>query len=250
MTSPLPQPPERAEVEPLLDSLDTLLADGDVSVFLYVLVRQAVGLLDGAAVGLMVTDRLGRLRLAAASDARPSVGELLHLQMYRRSPVLECLYGGEPVAASPLDRFGSRWPSFVPAAQMLGFHAVHALPIRAPDVTVGVLSLLREPPLPLPAQALVRAEAVADTAAAGLRQQQLLAREDSVVEQVRTALEDLAVIEQAKGVLASRGNVDVDEAFARLYRHARAHHRQLSGLAREVVTDPKRAATLAAGSTD
>jgi hypothetical protein len=42
------------------------------------------------------------------------------------------------------------------------------------------------------------------------------------------------VIEQAKGVLAERRRISVDEAFTLLREHARDHHLRLSDVAREV----------------
>jgi AmiR/NasT family two-component response regulator len=44
------------------------------------------------------------------------------------------------------------------------------------------------------------------------------------------------VIEQAKGILAERLRLPMDEAFSTLRRHARADHRHLSELAHAVVT--------------
>ena len=244
---PLPQSTARATIEALQERLDTLLADGDVSAFFYALVRQAAGSLDVAAAALMLTDRLGRLRFAASSDNQRSLVELFHLQIYRQSPCLECIIGGESVTASPLARFRSRWPSFVAPAEMLGFHAAHALPIRLPDVTVGVLSLLRHQSAPLSAEGLALAGAVADTAAMGLRQQQLLSRAESVVEEVHTALDGLAAIEQAKGILAQRNKLDIDVATGLLHDYAQAHHLRLSDLARRVVTDTAWAVLVARG---
>jgi hypothetical protein len=53
--------------------------------------------------------------------------------------------------------------------------------------------------------------------------------------QLQTALETRVVIEQAKGVLAVRLRLAVEEAFAVLRRAARVTGRQLHDLAREVV---------------
>jgi AmiR/NasT family two-component response regulator len=43
------------------------------------------------------------------------------------------------------------------------------------------------------------------------------------------------IIEQAKGVLAERGGLDMPEAFEALRTHARKTNRRLSDLARDVV---------------
>jgi AmiR/NasT family two-component response regulator len=54
--------------------------------------------------------------------------------------------------------------------------------------------------------------------------------------QLQQALESRIVIEQAKGILAERFGVGVDEAFELIRRGARSHHRRLRELAAEVVT--------------
>jgi AmiR/NasT family two-component response regulator len=53
--------------------------------------------------------------------------------------------------------------------------------------------------------------------------------------QLQQALESRIVIEQAKGILAERFGVGVDEAFDLLRRGARSHQRRLRDLAAEVV---------------
>ena len=54
-------------------------------------------------------------------------------------------------------------------------------------------------------------------------------------EQLQHALTSRIVIEQAKGVIAAREGVTVDEAFARLRRHARRHNANIHEAARAVV---------------
>jgi AmiR/NasT family two-component response regulator len=54
-------------------------------------------------------------------------------------------------------------------------------------------------------------------------------------DQLRTALVTRIVIEQAKGVLAERLRVEVDEAFERLRREARNRRMKLPALAAAVV---------------
>jgi AmiR/NasT family two-component response regulator len=57
-----------------------------------------------------------------------------------------------------------------------------------------------------------------------------------VAEQLQGALQTRVVVEQAKGVLAERTGVDMDEAFARLRGYARSHQRLLADVAEDVVT--------------
>ncbi|MGH3515746.1 MAG: ANTAR domain-containing protein, partial [Pseudonocardiaceae bacterium] len=56
-----------------------------------------------------------------------------------------------------------------------------------------------------------------------------------VTEQLQTALNSRVIIEQAKGVLAHRGNLSMNAAFDRLRRYARNRNALLSEVARQVV---------------
>jgi AmiR/NasT family two-component response regulator len=53
--------------------------------------------------------------------------------------------------------------------------------------------------------------------------------------ELQEALDSRVTIEQAKGILAERLEVTVDEAFALMRHGARSNHRKLHDLAREVV---------------
>jgi AmiR/NasT family two-component response regulator len=55
--------------------------------------------------------------------------------------------------------------------------------------------------------------------------------------QLRTALESRIVIEQAKGVLAERFGLEVDEAFHILRRASRNHRMSIHALAAQVVAN-------------
>jgi AmiR/NasT family two-component response regulator len=60
-------------------------------------------------------------------------------------------------------------------------------------------------------------------------------RSTDVVAQLRTALTERIVIEQAKGVLAYTEDLTVDAAFERLLRLATEHHRTLSEVAAGII---------------
>ncbi len=58
--------------------------------------------------------------------------------------------------------------------------------------------------------------------------------------QLQLALESRVLIEQAKGVLMERHDLDDQAAFTRLRRQARSSSRKLTDLAREIIGDPPR----------
>jgi AmiR/NasT family two-component response regulator len=69
----------------------------------------------------------------------------------------------------------------------------------------------------------------------GLLQQRAIHRRDVLAEQLQSALNSRVLIEQAKGVLAERCQIDMDQAFGVLRSHSRDHNRRLSELAQAVV---------------
>jgi len=72
-------------------------------------------------------------------------------------------------------------------------------------------------------------------ATVGLLQARAIRHRDSLAEQLQTALNSRIVIEQAKGVIAERRHLDMDQSFTLLRGTARTHNRRLSDLARAVV---------------
>jgi DnaJ-domain-containing protein 1 len=66
-------------------------------------------------------------------------------------------------------------------------------------------------------------------------------------EQLQAALDSRIVIEQAKGVLAERYSLSIDEAFALLRYSARASRTGLQSLARAVVSERATPAAVLAG---
>ena len=58
---------------------------------------------------------------------------------------------------------------------------------------------------------------------------------DTLNEQLQTALNSRVIIEQAKGKLAERLGLDMDQAFNVLRNHARARNQRLSDLAQAFV---------------
>lgn len=61
---------------------------------------------------------------------------------------------------------------------------------------------------------------------------------EQTIQQLRTALDSRVVIEQAKGILAERFSLSLDEAFVLLRRAARTQRMPLRSLARTVVERP------------
>src|SRR5690242_5702107 len=215
-----------------VEMADTLVDDFDVIDFLHVLTERCVQLLGISAAGLLLTDGQDTLQLVAASSERTRLLELFQLQT-DQGPCVDCFRTGQPVSVADLPSAG-RWPRFTAAAAEVGFAAVHALPMRLRTEVIGALNLFGTSPGALAEEKLRLGQALADVATIGLLQQRAIQRRDTLTEQLQTALNSRILIEQAKGVLAERLQLDMEKAFALLRGNARSTNRRLSDLAQAV----------------
>jgi transcriptional regulator with GAF, ATPase, and Fis domain len=215
---------------------DTLVDDFDVVDFLHELTAQCAGVLGISAAGVMLTDQRGALRVIAASTEQTRLLELLQSQT-DQGPCPECFHTGRPVAVADLSAPAAtrRWPRFAGEARKAGFSSVHALPMRLRTDVIGALNLFDTQAGALDEDTIRLAQALADVATIGLLQARAIRQRDTLAEQLQTALNSRVVIEQAKGVIAERHHVDVDQSFILLRGTARTNNRRLSELARAVV---------------
>jgi transcriptional regulator with GAF, ATPase, and Fis domain len=217
----------------LVEAADTLVDDFDVIDFLHTLAERCVQLLDVDAAGLMLVDQRGQLHATAASAENARLLELFELQS-DAGPCVDAFRTGDPVVNADLHANYEHWPSFAEAAELAGYVSVHALPLRLRDTVIGALNLFCSRPGPLSQDDIRAGQALADVATNGILAQRTIYQAELLTTQLQTALTSRVVIEQAKGVLAERHQVDVDTAFAMMRRHARNHNVHLSDVARDV----------------
>jgi hypothetical protein len=212
---------------------DTLVGDFDALDFLHLLATRCTQLLDVSAAGVLLVDPAGELRVMAASSDQVRLVELFQLQN-DQGPCLDCYRSGHAVNVPDLSAVEARWPRFTAEARRRGFTAVVALPMRLRQNTIGAVNLFNSGPGLDPADIQI-AQALADVATIGILQHRAQHQADTTVTQLQTALNSRVFIEQAKGILAERLGIAMDQAFSTLRGHARAHHRHLTELAQAVV---------------
>jgi len=217
-----------------IELADTLVDEFDLIDFLYRLTVRCVDLLGVAAAGLLLADQRGALQVVAASTERTRLLELLQLQT-DQGPCPECFHSGQPVAVPDLRTAADRWPAFVAEARQIGFASVHAVPMRLRSEVIGALNLFDTRAGALHGDTIQLGQALADVATVGLLQARAINRRDTLTEQLQTALNSRILIEQAKGVLAERRQLDMEQSFSLLRSEARKTNRRLSELARAVV---------------
>ncbi|MBY9076526.1 GAF and ANTAR domain-containing protein [Nocardioides sp. WL0053] len=213
---------------------DTLVDDFDVVDLMDRLVGTCVELLGTDTAGLLLADQRGKLQLVASSSEETRRLELFQLQS-EEGPCLDCFHTGLPVREPDLAAASTRWPRFTQAAAAFGYVSVYAVPLRLRDQAVGALNLFRSGRPALSADDQRVAQALADVATIGLLQQRTRQRATALAEQLQGALDSRVVIEQAKGVLAEHGRVDMSTAYAALRRFSRNHNQKIAEVAERVV---------------
>jgi hypothetical protein len=212
---------------------DTLVADFDIIEFLAMVAEYGVELLGVSACGILLADAEGRLNLVAASTEQARVLELSQLQN-DEGPCLDAFHSMTTVTCPDLAAAGGRWPAFAPAALAAGFTAVHAMPMRLREQAVGAFNLFSPVPGRLDDETAELGQALADVATIGILHERAIRRQEVVTEQLQIALNSRIAIEQAKGVLAERLQLSIDDAFTTLRRYARVNNLKLAEVARAV----------------
>jgi GAF domain-containing protein len=225
---------EKTLAETFVLLADTLVDDYDIVDLLDQLVASCVNLLGVTAAGLLLDDQRGNLAVVASSDESTRLLEIFQLQT-NEGPCLDCVRMGAAVSSNDLHDDRERWPRFVPAAIDAGFRSVVAVPLRLRDQTIGGLNMFHARPEPIPGDDRRLAQALADVATIGILQRRSTHRTTQLAEQLQHALSSRVAIEQAKGVLAERSNVGMDEAFTALRGYARTHNLKLTEVAVAVV---------------
>lgn len=222
---------------------DTLVADYDVVELAQQLIDSSMMLLPITAAGIVLGDAHGQLHVFASSSEQTRLLELLQVKA-DKGPCLQAYRTGRPQLVDDLAVAPERWPAFAERAAEYQFRSIAALPLRLRDERVGALNLFRTETGALSHTDIAVGQALADVATIGILHQRTMTRSELVNQQLQTALNTRVIIEQAKGVLAERGAIDMDQAFVLLRAHARRTQQRLADLARAVVNGADTSAIL------
>ena len=172
--------------------------------------------------------------MASSSEAM-RVLELFEIQA-QEGPCLDCYRTGRPVVNQDLAAVDGRWPRFAAEALAAGFRSVHALPMRLRGTVIGALNLFHVEPGEMRPADVDAAQAFADVATIAILQHRAALEAQVLNEQLNHALNTRIVIEQAKGMVAERAGLDMEQAFATLRNHARNHNLRLVDVAGDVIS--------------
>ena len=227
-------PRESLLAQTLVELADSLVDDFDVVELLTLLTDRSVEVLDVAAAGILLVSTEGELGVMASSNEATRVLELFELQC-EEGPCLDCYRTGSPIVAADLTTAHSRWPRFAVESLRAGFRSVTAFPMRLRGTTIGALNLFGHEAGSLDETDGRAAQAFADVATIAILQNRALMAAQVVNNELQHALQSRVVIEQAKGVLAERAAIDVEQAFTYLRSFARNHGRRLADVAHDVI---------------
>jgi hypothetical protein len=192
---------------------------------------------DGASV-TAVSGPLAREPLFA-SDALSARLEELQFTL-GEGPGADGFRLGAPELVPDLERAAGRWPGFAAAAVAAGARAMFAVPLAAGAIRVGVLSLYRARPGPLPAQELADALVLA-----GIALQIVL--DDAAGISGLPGYQPLgglpysrAEVYQAIGMISVQLGVSLEEASVRLRASAFVTGADLGELAEDIVSRRRR----------
>jgi GAF domain-containing protein len=223
----------------LLESLErfatTLTSGYGVGDVLHDLTAEMTDVLDLTGAGVTLVHD-GKQRFVTA--AVEAIARLERVQEdHQLGPCVDAVTTAQPITVSDLDvgDTGQRWPDYSNAAKTAGIRAVAGIPMLAEGSAVGAVNLYCKEPRIWPAEDLRAASVFANIATSYLVHASAARQHQRTAEQLQQALSTRLIIEQAKGVLATQGEIDMDEAFLLLRKHARNHGLRIHDVARAVV---------------
>ncbi|MCU1367388.1 MAG: hypothetical protein JWL72_2566 [Ilumatobacteraceae bacterium] len=213
---------------------DTLVDDYDVIEFLGYLTERCVELAPVDEASVMLASPTGHLQAVASSSERSRLLELFELQN-EDGPCLDAYRTGALIVGADLELERDRWPIFVPEALSVGFRSVVSVPLRLRDRVIGALNLMRSGVGEMDERNVRMVRALTDIATIGVLQQRIIIETQTTAAALQGALDSRVRIEQAKGVLAERTGITVDDAFVLLRAYARRNRLRLTDVAIGVV---------------
>ncbi|SDM34418.1 GAF domain-containing protein [Allokutzneria albata] len=201
--------PERHLQRVFAEFPDILTADVGITDFLGALARCSVGLLGVTASGILLADRDGAANLVAATTDETRVLGLSQLRN-NEGPCVDACHSGKQVHCPDLAA-DNRWPTFTRAARAAGFAAVHALPMRLHEWTIGAMGLFSTRPGRLDIDVGELAQTLADVAATRIVSRHVVVSQEVAAAQLQKALDHRIAIAQAGRAPAQRLDITVGD---------------------------------------
>jgi GAF domain-containing protein len=185
---------------------------------------------DGA--GLMLVDAEGQLRWASASDQTAQALEDGQERL-AQGPCAVAFSQRLPAAIRNIQREPD-WQEFAQVLIGEGVRAALSVPVELDGGVIGTLDIYAAAPRDWGPSEVAALQAYAGLMASLLSAATTAQVKGRLADQLQAALEHRWLIEQAKGVIMGREELDAQAAFERLRRAARSSTRRLADVARDV----------------
>jgi GAF domain-containing protein len=205
----------------VLDAMDRVIA-------------ACVELTSATEAGIVLADASGTLHVIASTSERTSDAEEAQLGTNEGS-CLDCFRTGKTIDVPDVTTHETVWPTFAETMHERGLRGTFAEPIRLRDGTIGSLCLFADHTDGHDDRDVVLIQLLADAASAALVRQRDAGRLRTFEEQIDNAIQARVLVEQAKGALAYRRGIRIDEAFQVLRRAAHTAGGGMRARAEDVV---------------
>lgn len=227
---------ERHLVDAFVTVADSLVHDYDLIGLLQSLVDRSIGLFDASAAGIVLGNASDGYDVVASTSERSQFVGLMQLRA-EEGPCVEAITSARVVSVGSPREIQERWPAFAEMSEGLGFVAVHAIPLRLRDETIGSLNLFRDREGGLNDADAVAAQALADVATISILHERVVSDLSVTKQQLQRALDSRVLIEQAKGFVAHTHDLDMEAAYRLIRHHARTTQTKIAEVARTIVED-------------
>ena len=211
----------------------TISLAGEVSDVLQDLADRARSLAgsSGAGVNVFVGERLVHV-----ASSRPALVGLEAVQEeYQEGPGVDAARSGEAVMVSDLGADGGRWPRYSEQAGQAGIRAVAAIPLTSSGSAMGAINLYHSAPRSWTDPLMRPLVVLGDLAAGFLVLSARVEEQRRVTVELQRELDGRVVVEQARGIIAARRGIGMDQALELLRRHAERRGASLEDVAGAVI---------------
>jgi GAF domain-containing protein len=150
-----------------------------------------------------------------------------------------CLDAARTTATLLIDDMGqeTRWPDYTAAAIDAGAHSSLSIGLPVHESVTGALNIYATKPDAFDDDAIVVAQTFAGYAAVALANAHLYDAQASLAQHMQAAMENRAVIEQAKGIIMAARRCSPDEAFQILTKLSQDTNHKLRDVATALVAN-------------
>lgn len=229
---------DRTAAHALASTTSALVGGLNVTDFLARMLGDVVELFDVDSAAVLVALPDGALDVLSATSHEATALEVYQAQRHE-GPCVDAIRGGDVVSASSADEVARRWPDVGTRMLATGYRSVCATPMHWQGAAFAGINVFASAERALTTADLATLRTFADLATLAIVSPDQLDG-GALAARVARALDERVVVEQAKGVIAYRDDVDTAEAYRRLLALASAAGRPLGEAATEIVTTAAR----------